>query len=74
MSRNKNKLVRKITIDNKQYNWCVVSFNCDGDGGSRFQIWENRIKIFEQIIHEIITPKRVREEILKLKNCKNDRQ
>jgi hypothetical protein len=66
-SKNRRKLLRKINVNDEQYFWCVVDTNCDGDGGSRFQIWQNKVKIFEELIWtEIITPKFVRETILKL--------
>lgn len=66
-SKNRRKLLRKINVNNEQYFWCVVDTNCDGDGGSRFQIWQNKVKIFEELIWtEIITPKIVRETILAL--------
>jgi len=67
-SKNRIKLLRKINVNNIQYFWCVVDTDCDGDGGSRFQIWENKVKIFEELIWtKIITPKIVREKILNIK-------
>lgn len=67
MSSKNRKLLRKINVNNIQYFWCVVDNNCDGDGGSRFQIWKDKIKIFEELIWtEIITPKIVREKIMKI--------
>jgi hypothetical protein len=66
-SKNKRKLLRKINVNDEQYFWCVVDYNCDGDGGSIFQIWLNKVKVFEKLIHtETITPKIVREKILNL--------
>ncbi len=68
-SKNRRKLLRKININNEQYFWIVCDPNCDGDGGSVFQIWKNKVKIFEQLIwKEIISPKIVREKILELTN------
>lgn len=64
-NKNRIKSLRKITVNNEQYFWCVVDYNCDGDGASRFQIWKNKVKLFEEFIYtEIITPKIVREKIL----------
>jgi hypothetical protein len=66
-SKNRIKLLRKININNQHFFWCVVDTDCDGDGGSRFKIWKNKVKIFEEIIcNKIITPKIVREKILQL--------
>jgi hypothetical protein len=64
-SKNRRKLLRKIKVNDEQYFWCVVDTNCDGDGGSKFQIWKNKVKVFEELIRtETITPKNVREKIL----------
>lgn len=63
----RRKLLRRINVNDIQYFWCVVDTNCDGDGGSKFQIWKNKVKIFEELIWtEIITPKIVREKILNI--------
>lgn len=68
-SKNRRKLLRKINVNNVQYFWCVVDNNCDGDGGSRFQIWKNKVKIFEELIWtDIITPKIVRKKILNIES------
>lgn len=67
MGKNRRKLLRRINVNDEQYVWCVVNYNCDGDGGSLFQIWKSKIKIFEELISdEIITPKVVRTKILEL--------
>lgn len=64
-TKNRRKLLRKIVVNNEQYYWCVIDNNCDGDGSSRFKIWKNKNKLFEELITtEIITPKIVREKIL----------
>jgi hypothetical protein len=61
------RLLRKIEVNNEQYYWCVFHPNCDGDGGSKFQIWKNKAKILEEVIHvESITPRTVRERILEI--------
>ncbi|MFA5585555.1 MAG: hypothetical protein WDA02_03300 [Saccharofermentanales bacterium] len=66
-SKNRRKLLRKIVVNDIKYFWCVVDFDCDGDGGSRFQIWLNKEKIFEELIwNKTITPKIVREKILNI--------
>jgi hypothetical protein len=66
-SKNRKKLLRKINVNNEEYVWCVVDHNCDGDGGCRFKIWKNKIKVYEELIHsKIITPKIVKEKILKI--------
>lgn len=66
-SKNRRKLLRKINVNNIQYFWCVVDYDCDGDGSSRFQIWKNKQKIFEELICGVsITPKIVREKILNI--------
>lgn len=64
--KNRRKELRKIIVNNKEYIWCVVNHNCDGDGGSQFQIWKDKQKIYDELIHcEIITPKIVREKNIK---------
>ena len=70
-SKNKRKLLRKITVDNIQYYWFVGDNNCDGDGNSRFKIWKDKIKIFEELTYTQITPTIVRDKILFL-NDKNN--
>ena len=44
----------------------LLNRNCDGDGSCRFQMWKDKIKIFEELTVETITPKIVREQILLL--------
>jgi len=71
-NKNRRKHLRKILINNEEYLWCVVNYNCDGDGSSKFQIWKDKSKIFEELINEIITPKIVKEKIKKLCIFKNN--
>ncbi len=67
MGKNLNKRIRKITVEGEIYYWLVFDNNCDGDGGDKFHIWKNKKVIYESLIHnEIITPKIVRETIIKL--------
>jgi len=66
---NRNKTLRKIIVNGIEYIWSVNGYNCDGDGGCRFIIWENKVEIHHELIHnEKITPKIVREKILELKS------
>ena len=66
-SKNRLKNARGININNVQYFWNVSDKNCDGDDGCRLRIWKDRAKIYETVIHtEIITPKSIREIILKV--------
>jgi hypothetical protein len=66
--KNRRKRLRKISVGNIQYLWLVSDFNCDGDDGSNFKIYENKTIIYSEIIHcRKITPEVVRETILKLK-------
>ena len=66
-TKNRFKKLRKITVDNIIYYWQVSDNNCDGDGGDRFRIYLDRKLIFKDLIHGIIvTPKLVREQILKI--------
>lgn len=64
----KDKL-RKIIINNKEYYWFIGDLNCDGDYGCIFKIYHNKKVIYKDIIHgETVTPKIVREKILKIDN------
>lgn len=68
-TKNRNKLLRKINVNNIEYFWCIVNHNCDGDGGNKFCIWKNKIKIFEELNRlNIITPKIVREKIIEIEH------
>ena len=60
---------RKIVVEDIEYYWIVNRHNCDGDGGSFYQIWFNRKLVYKELIHypTVITPKNVRETILKIK-------
>jgi hypothetical protein len=63
---NRRKLLRKIIVNDEEYFWCVSDPNCDGDDGCLFRIWKNKVEIYSDVIcSEIITPKVVREKILK---------
>jgi len=67
-NRVKKSFLRKIIVDNKLYYWNVSNYNCDGDGGCNFQIWYDKEVIYDEVIlNDIITPKIVREHILKIK-------
>ena len=69
MSKNKGKkYLRKIIVNDIEYYWKVDNHNCDGDGGSVYQIWLNKKLIYKELIHypTVITPKTVREKILKI--------
>ncbi len=72
MGKNKNRYFRKIVVNHKHYKWRISHYNCDGDGGSRYEIWnENKNLIFATLIHkEIITPKIVSGQILLIENEK----
>jgi len=65
----KRKKARKIVVDDIEYYWIVNRHNCDGDGGSIFNIWKDKKTIYKKLIHypTVITPKNVRETILKIK-------
>ena len=66
-NRTKKSDLRKIIVNDKLYYWNVSDYNCDGDGGCKFQIWYDKEVIFKEIIHnDTITPKNVREQILKI--------
>lgn len=67
MTKKKNRYFRNIIVNDKKYVWKISHYNCDGDGGSRFKIWdENKTLIYEKIIHtKIITPKIVKEKIVR---------
>ena len=68
-NKNRKRNLRKITINDEIYFWNVSGYNCDGDGGYRFDIWKDKNKIYDGLIHnKTITPKYVREIILKLNN------
>jgi hypothetical protein len=67
-TKNRRKLLRKINVNNTEYIWSVSNNNCDGDGSSKLQIWNNKIKIFEELIQsEIITPKKIKQIIINIK-------
>lgn len=64
-NKNRRNKLRKIVVNNIQYFWSITDTNCDGDGGSRFQIWKDKTKIHEELTHEeAVTPKLVRKRIL----------
>jgi len=41
----KRKNLRKIVVNDIEYFWKVDNHNCDGDGGSIYQIWKDKKKI-----------------------------
>lgn len=67
MSKKKNRYFRKIIVNNKKYTWKVSHFNCDGDGSSKFKIWDNdKNLILEELVNpynQVITPKIVSDKI-----------
>lgn len=66
-NRFKKSNLRKIVVNNEEYLWGIGNYNCDGDFGSKFQIFKDKKKVYLDIIHgETVTPKTVREIILKL--------
>lgn len=69
-TKNKNKKLRNITVDGKQYKWLVCDFDCDGDGGLMIKVWtEDKIQIVNRYVTGInipedgFTPKHIREMI-----------
>lgn len=69
MRKNRNKAVRKITVNNIEYGWLVSDFNCDGDGGKRLKIWHDshngKISIEDSVLSGSIsiTPKYIEKKI-----------
>jgi len=66
-NKSRKRNLRKITVNDELYNWLVFDYNCDGDGGSRFKIWKDKVLVHYDIVSaKVITPKTVRDIILKL--------
>jgi len=66
-NKQRKRFLRKITLNNEIYYWLVSDFNCDGDYGSKFQIWKDKKLIYGTLIQgETITPKVVRDIILEV--------
>jgi len=66
-NKNRKRNLRKIIVNDEIYFWNVSNYNCDGDGGHKFDIWKDKKKIYDGLIHKkIIRPKDVSEKILEL--------
>lgn len=66
-NKNRKDKIRKIIVNGIEYYWGVFDYNCDGDGGCRFNIYKDKKIIYQDIIHnKIITPISVREKILEI--------
>ena len=65
--KNRNKKIRRITVNNIEYTWLVGDYNCDGDGGFNVTIYKNKKIIFNKVAHdEYITPKIIADIINEL--------
>jgi hypothetical protein len=62
------KKVRSIIVNEKEYKWSMSRPNCDGDGGSVFQIWDGKKLIHRKVVHRVITPVDVAMKIKELDN------
>lgn len=62
------KKFRELLVSDKKYGYTIKN-NCDGDGGNKLCIWENKKIIHEVVIpgHITITPKIVSEKIKAIK-------
>lgn len=62
------KYIRKITVNNEQYEWASGKNNCDGDGSNLLTIWKNKKQIHHKLFNGYIQimPSLVRKEIEQL--------
>lgn len=62
------RYIRKIVVNNQNYNWCAGRPNCDGDGSNLITIWKDRKKIHIELINGNIqiTPLLIRQIIIKI--------
>ena len=60
MTKNRNKSIRTINVDEQDYTWLVE----DHEDGKLLKIWFEGIKFYEGVIYEsTITPSIVRDTI-----------
>jgi len=64
-NKSRKRNLRKIVVNGQLYHWLVFDYNCDGDGGSKFKIWKDKVVVHDDIVStEGITPRMVKDIIL----------